>query len=60
MLMSNIWKIKLYFSLSKSGHNFETGFDSVNRTNIAFQANQKQTKIPWDSQKRKPIETGFV
>lgn len=35
-------------------------FDSVDRTNIAFRANQKQTKIPWDSQKRKPIETEFV
>ena len=53
--------IKLYF-FSRNCVTIlkQVRFDSVNRTNIAFRANQKQTKIPWDSQKRKPIETGFV
>ena len=41
--------IKLYFfSRNRATILKQVRFDSVNRTNIAFRANQKQTKVPGD------------
>ena len=52
--------IKLYFfSRNRATILKQVRFDSVNRTNIAFRANQKQTKVPWDSQKKKANRNGI-
>ena len=52
--------IKLYFfSRNRATILKQVRFDSVNLTNIAFRANQKQTKVPWDSQKKKANRNGI-
>ena len=52
--------IKLYFfTRNRATILKQVRFDSVNRTNIAFRANQKQTKVPWDSQKKKANRNGI-